>query len=152
MPDEYRALLMRMMRVNRMCFLFSYAHLEELGLYPGQPQMLMTLSGHDGISQRELAQAMSIKPATLTVMLRRMAGKGLVRRAADARDQRVTRLYLTQEGRETARLLEKTVERMGREIFGILAPAERAQLSAMLARVADAAQARLSGEEGQMEE
>ena len=152
MLDEYRALLMRLMRVNRICFLLSYAHLEELGLYPGQPQMLITLLGRDGISQRELAQAMSIKPATLTVMLRRMAGKGLVRRAADARDQRVTRLYLTQAGLETARRLEEMIGRMGREIFGVLQPEERAQLAAMLGRVAAAAQRRLSGEDGGTDE
>ena len=114
--------------------------------------MLITLLGRDGISQRELAQAMSIKPATLTVMLRRMAGKGLVRRAADARDQRVTRLYLTQAGLETARRLEEMIGRMGREIFGVLQPEERAQLAAMLGRVTAAAQRRLSGEDGGTDE
>ena len=64
MQDEYRALLMRLMRVNRICFLLSYAHLEELGLYPGQPQMLITLLGRDGISQRELAQALCCSQQT----------------------------------------------------------------------------------------
>ena len=89
---------------------------------------------------------------TCAAFIDETTGKGLVRRAADARDQRVTRLYLTQAGLETARRLEEMIGRMGREIFGVLQPEERAQLAAMLGRVTAAAQRRLSGEDGGTDE
>lgn len=147
MESEYHALLLQMMHFNRLCFLASYAQLEALGLYPGQPQMLLALMRRDGISQRELANAMSIKPATLTVMLRRMAGKGLVERRADAHDQRVIRLSLTLEGQALARRLHDTIERMGAEIFGALDPKERSQFGDMLGRISAALSEKLPKEE-----
>lgn len=147
MEGEYHALLQSMMRFNRHCFLISYAQLEALGLYPGQPQMLMALMHREDISQRELAEAMSVKPATLTVMLRRMAGKGLVQRHTDEHDQRVTRLRLTPEGRAVVMRLKDTIEQMGKDIFVTLTQEERRQLSDMLERLSAAIAGKLPKEE-----
>ena len=109
--------------------------------------MLMALMHREDISQRELAEAMSVKPATLTVMLRRMAGKGLVQRHTDEHDQRVTRLRLTPEGRAVVMRLKDTIEQMGKDIFGTLTQEERRQLSDMLERLSAAIAGKLPKEE-----
>ncbi|UFJ42250.1 MarR family transcriptional regulator [Brevibacillus humidisoli] len=71
-------------------------------VYPGQPPLLMRLVEKDGQVQKELASRLSIKPATLTVMVNRMEKNGLVLRKPDPVDQRVSRVFLTDKGRRAA--------------------------------------------------
>lgn len=73
--------------------------IQKYDVYPGQPILLMRLTENDGMIQKELARKIGVKPATLTVMINRMAKSGLVERKADERDQRISRVYLTDKGR-----------------------------------------------------
>src|SRR5690606_33080780 len=92
--------IMRMMsHISRHFLHRAHGEIQEYGLYPGQPSLLFSLAKREGQSQKELAEELEIKPATLTVMLNRMEKNGLVRRAPDEQDQRVSRIYLTDEGR-----------------------------------------------------
>jgi DNA-binding MarR family transcriptional regulator len=87
--------------------------LEKIGIYPGQPPLLFILGKYDGISQKELAEKLSIKAATITVMLSRMEKAKLVERHTDSEDQRISRVYLTEEGRKMnveSREALKTIE------------------------------------------
>ena len=51
------------------------------------------------MTQSELAQEICVQPATLTRSLDRLTRAGLVERRLDAEDQRMSRVYLTDEGR-----------------------------------------------------
>ena len=95
------------MRLAKAQYQYWREKLEKLDLYPGQPQLLLALKAHEHVSQKELAQTMDITPATLTVMLKRMDGKQLVSRVSDAQDQRITRLCLTEKGREKVAEIEQ---------------------------------------------
>lgn len=91
--------------------------LEKLGAYPGQPPLLFILGKHSGFSQKELADKLHIKAATIAIMLKRMEKAGLVERHADADDQRRIRVCLTEKGRELNEKAEKALDQIGDECF-----------------------------------
>ncbi len=72
--------------------------LNKIGLHAGQEMILLRLWSEEGITQSQLAERMGVEPPTVTKMLDRM--KGLVERRQDGGDARVSRVYLTEQGRE----------------------------------------------------
>lgn len=73
--------------------------LSQLGLHVSQELVLFVLWQEEGLSQSELAARLSVEPPTLTKALQRMERAGLLTRRADTQDTRVSRVYLTEEGR-----------------------------------------------------
>jgi len=76
------------------------AALGEIGIYAGQEVVLWELSRQDGLSQSHLVERMCVQPPTVSKMLDRMEITGLVRRSPDAEDSRISRVYLTEQGRD----------------------------------------------------
>jgi DNA-binding MarR family transcriptional regulator len=72
----------------------------------GAPKWLLLamLAREDGLSQGEVSEAFCVDPSRLSRLGQSLEEDGLVRRERDTRDNRVMRLYLTDEGRK--RLLE----------------------------------------------
>lgn len=56
------------------------------------------LAHHDGVSQLELAEAVKLRPPTVSVILKEMEEEDLVRRETNEDDQRAVRVYLTDKG------------------------------------------------------
>jgi len=77
-----------------------HALLGEFGLYCGQPFVLRVLWQEEGVTHSELAEKLRVQPATMTNTLKRMEKAGFVERRHDAADQRVSRVYLTDAGRD----------------------------------------------------
>jgi DNA-binding MarR family transcriptional regulator len=75
--------------------------LAESGLYPGQDGVIQLLSLEDGLTPGALAQRLGVKAPTMTRTIGRMEAQGFVFRRADDRDARLTKVYLTEEGRST---------------------------------------------------
>src|SRR5437016_11568928 len=73
--------------------------IKHLGVTPDQFTVMRTLLEKEGLTQRELAQAMSSDPNTVASLVERMELARLVRRETDAKDRRAHRLYLTPVGR-----------------------------------------------------
>lgn len=108
MEDNVPALLMRL---SHHYFLVSYNQLLKKGLHPGQLPMLRLLYTRDGISQREIASTLNIKPPTVTMSIKRLEKSGFVYREQDREDQRVSRIYITDTGRELlSQLLDSLLE------------------------------------------
>lgn len=97
---EQNSLYMIFLRIIKLHYQRTHTLLDKVGIYPGQPPMLYVLHRKDGQSQRELADKLKVKPATITVMLNRMEKSGLVERKQDSNDQRMLRVYLTEKGRK----------------------------------------------------
>lgn len=89
------------MEIHRQYAGKCFHQLKELGIYPGQIPILGILYKHDGCSQREIAEQLGVKAPTVTVSIQRLEKSGLVCRKQDEKDQRVTRIYLTEYGKET---------------------------------------------------
>jgi MarR family transcriptional regulator, organic hydroperoxide resistance regulator len=75
------------------------ALLAEHGLHVGQEMVLLELWQDDGLRGGELAARLGVEPPTVTKMLRRLEGCGLVERSQDATDARSFRVHLTERGR-----------------------------------------------------
>lgn len=74
--------------------------LTALGLYPGQEHMLMQLWNEEGVTQSALVERLCVEPSTVTKSLQRLEKVGFVERRQDSEDSRVSRVYLTDAGRE----------------------------------------------------
>ena len=74
----------------------------EEGFGPGMGHQLAVLAENEGVSSRELSELLDIRPSSLTEMLTRMESEGLVIRTTDPDDRRVSRVSLTDKGRELA--------------------------------------------------
>ena len=109
--------------------------LESLSLYQGQPPLLRELWDREGLTQKDLAARMKITPATVTKMLQRMEKAGFVQRKPDADDQRVSRVFLTDAGRDVQKRVEKVFRTLESETFANFNVEERVLLRRLLMQV-----------------
>ena len=86
----------RAMRLHRQ---LMFRMMSDKDIYSGQAGCLWIIGNHDGIPQRDLARRLHVARPTITVMLHKMAAAGLIARRPDEKDQRLTRIYLTDAGR-----------------------------------------------------
>ncbi|MBU3228294.1 MarR family winged helix-turn-helix transcriptional regulator [Clostridium algidicarnis] len=111
--------------------------LDEIGIYPGQPPMLLALSKENGQSQKELAKKLNIKPATITVMLKRMEKAKLVERRQDSLDQRISRVYITEQGKAAWKDVHEVMKTIDKECFSNFTQEEQILLRRLLMQVRD---------------
>ena len=78
----------------------SGRHLRELGLTPAQFDTVATLGNLDGLNFRELGERTLITKGTLTGVIARLQGRGLVERFPNPQDGRSEMLRLTGAGHE----------------------------------------------------
>ncbi|MFV4912000.1 MarR family winged helix-turn-helix transcriptional regulator [Microbacterium lacticum] len=74
--------------------------LEPLGLTHPQYLVMLALWEHAPRALGELADELAMEPATLSPIVKRLEGQGLVTRARSAADERVLEIALTTEGAE----------------------------------------------------
>jgi|SRR4051812_11655197 MarR family transcriptional regulator for hemolysin len=91
-----------------------------------------------GCSQTQLAELMDVEGPTIARHLDRLAAEGLVERRRDAADRRVTRVHLTEGGREHHDALVEVVERFDRRLRAAFTTEEQQQLRSYLDRIDDA--------------
>lgn len=89
----------------------------QLGLYRGQPPILFVLWKEGGKTQKEIADALRLKPSTITVTLKRMEKAGLLERRSDPQDLRISRVYLTEKGYNLQMEVEKALKAFDDECF-----------------------------------
>src|SRR4051812_40018633 len=87
-------------QVRKMHHQAFQAMIRDKELYPGQHTVLFALMNKDGLSQKELANILNIRSSTMTIMLKRMERTGLIERCPDEIDQRVSRAYIKEKGRQ----------------------------------------------------
>ncbi len=89
----------RILQIHRAHRNRAEAALNELGLYTGQEMLLFQLWREEGLTQSELVDTARVDPSTVTKTLQRLEHAGLLERRQDAEDARVSRVYLTEQGR-----------------------------------------------------
>jgi DNA-binding MarR family transcriptional regulator len=105
--------------------------LEPLGLTYPQYLVLLVLWEGDHRTVKEIGQCLFLDSGTLTPLLKRLEGAGLVRRRRDTADERQVRISLTDKGRD----LEKQVPSIMAELVCAIDQPE-AQLEALTQEVA----------------
>lgn len=106
----------------------------------GYGRILDVLSKNDGLSQREIAEALGIRPQSASEAIASMEGQGLIEKRTNALDKRSSLIYITQAGRQ--RQIDLRNERIenARRIFEPLTEEEKNTLLALLNKAATALQ------------
>jgi DNA-binding MarR family transcriptional regulator len=74
--------------------------LAELGLTYPQYVVMIVLWERDGLTVSEIGKRLFLDSGTLTPLLKRLEGRGLIARLRDVQDERQVRIRLTASGRE----------------------------------------------------
>lgn len=109
----------------------------KIGLHRGQHRILFILWRKDGVTQKEISEELSLAPATITDALQRMEKIGLIERKNDSEDQRVTRVYLTENGKQFQVEVDKTFKNMEEDIFKDFIIEEKVILRRLFIQVRD---------------
>jgi len=139
--DPAKALLLD----NQLCFALYSASLAvtrlykpllgELGLTYPQYLAMLVLWESDGLGVSELGARLALDSGTLTPLLKRLEGAGLVARLRDAHDERRVQVTLTAAGRKLRQRAQKVpgclLDAMG------CSPAELVQLTAQIRALRD---------------
>jgi DNA-binding MarR family transcriptional regulator len=108
------------------------AALAEHDSHPGQAICLRLLSANDGITQRDLADALHLARPTVSKMLQALEKAGAIERRPDERDQRLTRVHLTTAGQKLEADLRTVSAALINETIGALPERDRRQLERLL--------------------
>ena len=122
-------------RICRLTHARMYALVGRIGMHRGQPLVLKALWGQDGLTHSELADLLFVRPATMSNMIKRMVKSGLVERRPDKSDQRVSRVYLTEAGREIQEHVQQVWMDFEAQVFRGFEPDELAALRGSFERI-----------------
>ena len=100
--------------VSRLCMsVANKAHGEDQSHVQHSCRIILArLARADGINQAELVRVSRMTPPSISAALKNMESEGLIFREKDKDDQRITRVYLTEEGRQ----IEENNYRIIREV------------------------------------
>lgn len=133
-PDSLNHLLWQVCRLNH-----ARAHqlFDALGVYRGQPPLLEALWERDGQTHSELAGRLHVTPATMSRMIQRMEKAGFVTRKPDPADRRVSRVWLTQAGRDIRSGIAQAIRAIEADTFAGFTVEERVLLRRFLQQLRD---------------
>jgi MarR family transcriptional regulator, organic hydroperoxide resistance regulator len=101
----------------------------------GEAFSMRLLAHHDGMSQSDLADTLHLSRPRVTSILQGLEKAGAIRREADPIDQRVTRVFLTEEGRRREMENRAGFEEYVNGIIGRLSEDDKRQLARLLDEV-----------------
>lgn len=95
--------------------------------------VLVMIGRRDGLSQGELIQEYEIDPSRITRSAKALEAGGLIRRERAPKDNRVVRMYLTDDGRELLRnRLPRVNGELRRRVSSVLSDEDLRELRRML--------------------
>ncbi len=130
--DSLHLILMRVIRLHHSR---TQSLLDNTGIYPGQPPLLFELFKKNGRSQKELADSLKVKPATINVTIKRLEKTGFILRKNDEKDQRMTRIFLTDKGQNICNELLRINKQIEEECFYGFTIEEKVLLRRLLIQV-----------------
>ena len=113
------------------------AEMRDGDLTPRQYAVLVTVAGHEGLSQTGLVERTGIDRSTLADIVRRMLKKGLLQRRRTKEDARAYAVKLTEEGRRMLKLAEPASRRVDDKILESLPAKQREQFLEDLAAIVE---------------
>ncbi|HSD53681.1 MAG TPA: MarR family transcriptional regulator [Burkholderiales bacterium] len=110
----------------------------QFGITPVQYSMMTALDREGALDQMSLAAEVGIDRANATDVIRRLEGRGVLRRASGVADSRTKICSLTAAGRRLTARMRPAVERVHQHTIAALPQRERAAFLASLARLVEA--------------
>lgn len=106
-----------------------------LKLQSGARRILFFLYEEDGVSQLTLVRATRLKAPTISLIVQKMERDGLITRRTDEIDMRLTRVYLTDLGRQMSSEMKEAMQEAQVSILKGFSAKETEQLKSFLARM-----------------
>lgn len=135
--NQHLELYKQLHRFSRNYFLNIFQFMPNKEVHPGQLAFLSILASYDGLSQREIAAKLHIKPPTVAVSRKRLEKTGYVFCKQDPEDHRIVRVYLTQKGLEFQETFMQVVQKNNSMLFQGFSPDELHIFEEYLSRIAD---------------
>lgn len=107
------------------------------GMYFGQLPIIEYIASHDGCTQKELASALLVSPASIAVSAKRLQKAGLVEKKPDARNARCNSLSVTELGLIHAERCRAVFDAVDEEMFLGFSQQELECLGEYVKRMAD---------------
>lgn len=111
---------------------------QDLGLFPGQEQLLIVLSRGEARTVGEIAEALKVRPPTVSKTLLRLAGQNLIARHENGDDARKSTIILTKEGARRAQELSSRMAEVERDLVNDLDGKEERRIRKGLKRMSRA--------------
>lgn len=132
--DDIRILLDKLCSKTRRNYSES---LRQYKLHVGQEHALFQLWLEEGMTQLELSQRMGCEPPTITNMIKKLEEYGLLYRKRDPEDGRVSRVYLTSEGRALQEPVQELWRMQQEKMLEDILPEERLLLRRLMQKMLD---------------
>jgi DNA-binding MarR family transcriptional regulator len=117
----------------------------ELGLSTTEAHVLSYLRSYSPAPVSELHRVFGLKRSTLTGILDRLHGRGLVERESSTRDRRVILVDLTEPGRARADRVRRVLEELEAEIAGRVDGAQLKGFLAVMSAIAGVTEVEVAG-------
>lgn len=109
----------------------------KFGVYRGQPPIMDYLTVHGESTQRDIAEALHISPASVAVSVKRMVKAGLLEKTADEHDLRFNKIKITALGAERNRACRAAFDEIDGRMFQDFSQEELDQLAQYLKRMCE---------------
>ena len=106
--------------------------LQDVNLHAGQDNLLCKLWANDGLTQVQLCEHLKCEPPTVTNMVKALEQKGIVYRQRDVKDGRISRVYLTPEGRDLEGPVNERWRKQQDKLLAGIIPEERLLLRRLM--------------------
>ena len=133
-PDEIK-FGMLMANIGRLHAKQADRFMERFGLYRGQAILLKILSENDGQTHSEIAEKLEISPAAATKVIKRMEALNYVKRTPDPTDERISRVFILEEGTSMVHQIENTFDQIDQILLNNFSIAEQRTLIQLLWKV-----------------
>ena len=104
---------------------------------PAQMRMLEFIGSHDGCTQAEVADEMSVSPASVAQTLKRMEAARFISRDACEGNLRAKSLHVTALGLESAKNCRTVFDDLEARMLDGFSPEERERLGELISRLID---------------
>lgn len=111
--------------------------MKDTQLKPGQAGILVILQMTGPMSQRELADRIHITPPSVNVAIQKLEKAGYVRKEQDEKDQRMTRIHLTESGEEIIENMHDIISRTEATILKNMSTEEKILVRRLLLQMSD---------------
>lgn len=109
--------------------------MEQSNLYRGQGLLLSFISKHEGLTHSEIAEKLNVSPAATTKVTKRLEKSGYLERRSDEHDERISRVFLREEGRGMIEQISTSFQRLDQKTFAGFSDNELDQFRDYLNRI-----------------
>ena len=104
----------------------------------GFGHILDLLTEESGISQQQIADALQIRPQSISEAIGILESRGYIRKEASPTDRRITLIHITEEGRTHAATLAEERRQHAARFFSVLSEEEKDSLLQILTKLGQA--------------